>query len=390
MDGNEDAGEVEHRRQDGLHGHGGVRDLHILRQQEGGGAHDGGHDLPAGGGGSLHGPGKLRLVAGLLHHGDGDGARGHGVSHGGAGHHAAESGGDNGHLGRAAGGPACQLVGKGDEEVGDAGALQERAEDDKEDDVLIAGADGRTDGAGGGVEQGIGHPAQHLEKSLPRHGEEVHEGVEEEGPHHKEDGQAHAAAAELHQAEDAHHGDNDLEDADVHGHLNDLHGVGRVVEEAARAHDHKENIVPGHIVHPDVVVACGVVEIADDHDAAQESREADLLPGDAEEGHADAVDREGGHQYAQGDLLPTLPDTDVGLPVILLHDGVHIRGDAAVLRRGGGGMLLFQETHGVPPFLILISNETFPLKPRALRAPAACGMHARLIKTGRASRGQTL
>ena len=34
--------------------------------------------------------------------------------------------------------------------------------------------------------------------------------------------------------------------------------------------------------------------------------------------------------------------------------------------------------------------ESFPWKSRALRAPAACGMHARLIKTGRAWRDNTI
>ena len=350
MDGDEDAGEVEHRREDGLHGHGGVGDLHVLRQQEGGGAHDGGHDLPAGGGGGLHGPGELRLVAGLLHHGDGDRARGNGVAHGGAGDHAAEGGGDDGHLGRAAGGPAGQLIGERDEEVGNAGALQEGAEDDEEDDVLIAGADGGSDGAGGGVEQGVGHPAQHLEEGLPRGGEEVHEGVDEERAHDEEDGQAHAAAAELHEAEDADNGDDDLGETDVHGHLDDLHGVGGIVEEAARAHDHEKDIVPGHVVGADVVLAGGVIEVADDHDAAQEGGEADLLSGGAEEGHADAVQGEDGHQPAQGDLLPALPDADVGLPVILLHDLVHVHPGVGILR-SGSGMGLFQETHrGFLPF----------------------------------------
>ncbi len=108
MDGDVNAGEVQHGGQDGLQSHLGIGDAHVLGHQEGGGAHDGGHDLAAGGGGRLNGSGKFGLVARLFHHGDGDGAGGHGVAHGGAGHHAAQGGGDHGHLGGAAGGPAGQ------------------------------------------------------------------------------------------------------------------------------------------------------------------------------------------------------------------------------------------------------------------------------------------
>ncbi|CAN4042350.1 site-specific DNA-methyltransferase (adenine-specific), partial [Dysosmobacter welbionis] len=152
MDGDVDAGEVQHRRQDGPHGDGAVGLAGELCHQEGCGAHDGGHDLAAGGGSRLHGAGELRLVARLLHHGDGDGAGGDGVAHGGAGHHSAQGGGDDGHLGGAAGGGTGHGIGQVDEELGDAGPLQEGAEDDEHHDELGAHADGAAEDAVEGVE----------------------------------------------------------------------------------------------------------------------------------------------------------------------------------------------------------------------------------------------
>ena len=196
MDGDVDAGEVQHGGEDGLQGHLGVGDAHVLGHQEGGGAHDGGHDLAAGGGRGLHGAGKLALIAGLLHHGDGDGAGGHGVAHGGAGHHAAQGGGDNGHLGGAAGGGAGHAVGQVDEEVGDAGALQEGAEDDEHHDVLLAHVDGGAHDAAGGVEQVVNHLTE----------ADIGEGIDEQSAQHTQDGDTHATAAQLHEGQNAQNG----------------------------------------------------------------------------------------------------------------------------------------------------------------------------------------
>ena len=152
-----DAGEIQHGRQDGPHGDGAVRLAGELGHEEGGSAHDRRHDLAAGGSGSLHGAGELALIAGLFHHGDGNGAGSHGVAHGGAGHHAAQGGGDDGHLGGAAGGGAGHGVGQADEEAGDAGALQERAEDDEHDDELGTHVHRTAENAVGGIEHGADH-----------------------------------------------------------------------------------------------------------------------------------------------------------------------------------------------------------------------------------------
>ena len=119
-----------------------------FRHQERRSAHDGGHDLAAGGGRSLDRAGKLRGIAGLLHHRDGDGTGGNGVADGGTGDHAAQGGGDDRDLRRTAGSPADQRVRAVDEEVGDTGGLKERAEDDEQRDVGRADGDRGADDAG--------------------------------------------------------------------------------------------------------------------------------------------------------------------------------------------------------------------------------------------------
>jgi len=160
VDHKEDAREVQESGQDGPDHDLRVGDADHLSHEESGGAHDGGHDLSASGGGGLNGTRELRGIASLLHQGDGNGAGGHGVAHRGTGHHAAQSGRDDGYLGGTAGGGACDGVCPFNEEVGDAGGLQESAEDDEQHDVGAAHADGGANDAVGGVEQVV-HNALH-------------------------------------------------------------------------------------------------------------------------------------------------------------------------------------------------------------------------------------
>jgi hypothetical protein len=78
-----------------------VGDAQHLGHQEGAGAHDGRHDLAAGGSCRLDGAGLLGRVADLLHHGDGhDAGTGH-IGGRGTGDHAHKSAGHNGGLGGA-------------------------------------------------------------------------------------------------------------------------------------------------------------------------------------------------------------------------------------------------------------------------------------------------
>ena len=155
VDGDEDTGEVQHRRENGAQGDLTIGDVHVLGHEEGGGAHDRRHYLTAGGGGGLNRGGKLWLVTGLLHHRDGDGAGGDGVADGGAGHHAAQGRGDDRDLRRAAGKAADKRVCNVDKESGNACALKEGAEDDKDDDELCADLHRGGHDAAGGIEERV-------------------------------------------------------------------------------------------------------------------------------------------------------------------------------------------------------------------------------------------
>ena len=66
VDCDEDTRKVQERRENRLERDLAVGNADILRHQERGRAHDGRHDLAAGGGCRLNGAGKLGLVAGLF------------------------------------------------------------------------------------------------------------------------------------------------------------------------------------------------------------------------------------------------------------------------------------------------------------------------------------
>ncbi len=278
----------------------------------------GGHDLPAGGGGGLHRAGKFRPIAGALHHGDGDGAGGHGVAHGRAGYHAAQGGRDDGDLGRAAGGCAGSGVCQIDEEIGDPGPLQERAEDDKHHDVFGADADGRAHHAGGGEKQIIDHLAEaHIEKS-----------VGQQCAYHAQDRDAHAAAAQLHIGEDGHHGHGHHFGipGNARGQLDDGMRVQRAVKEGDRPQKHKRHIIPGKGVGAHMFFADGVVQIADDQDETEENIQLFLRHHCAEQRLPDAVYGKSGAEAAHKLPGRALPDADVGFPVVFFHNSFHICG----------------------------------------------------------------
>ena len=162
MDGNENSGKVQHSGQNSTKCHFRVGDVHIFRHQEGRRAHDGGHDLAAGGGCRFHCAGKFTLIPRLFHHGDGNRAGGDGVAHRGAGHHAAQGGGDDRHLGRAAGEASHQRVGQVNKKGGDACPFQKGTENDKHHNVLGADLNRFSHDAAGGVEQLV-HDAFHAD-----------------------------------------------------------------------------------------------------------------------------------------------------------------------------------------------------------------------------------
>ena len=176
-------------------------------------------------------PANSGLVAGFLHHRNGDGAGGHGVAHGGAGHHAAQRGGHDRNLGRAARKAAAQAVGKADEEFSDARALKECAEDDKHHDVLRAHVDRRRQHAGIAVEQLVDD--QRNAALVPQR----NDGIDHEEARHAEDRNAHAAAAQLGQHQHADRADHDVSHVlgDAHVQLYHRFGGESIEEERARA-----------------------------------------------------------------------------------------------------------------------------------------------------------
>ena len=123
MDGKEQSQIVEKCGQDGSDHHLGVVHSQELRHDKAHSAHDGRAELPARGGHRLHRPGKLLLVAGLLHQRDSDSAGGSHIGDGRAVDHAHKGGGQHCHLGGAAGSLSHQGQGKVVDKLGKATVL---------------------------------------------------------------------------------------------------------------------------------------------------------------------------------------------------------------------------------------------------------------------------
>lgn len=129
-------------------------------------------------------------------------------------------------LGCAAARPAGNAVGQRDEEVGDARAFQERAEDDEQHDVGVAHVHGSPDDARGGVEQLLHDLAQRSERvGTARRRDLPIERIACQAQHHNDDGQAHASAAQLHQDQDPHHAQHHVQRLDAGTHQQDVGAV---------------------------------------------------------------------------------------------------------------------------------------------------------------------
>ena len=239
--GDEDAGEIEHRRQDGHDCDLSIRDSREFGHEEGRRSHDRGHDLASRAGRGLDCGRELRPVAHLLHHRDRDRAGADGVGHRGARGHALEGGGHDRDLCRSSGEASDRRVGEADEEVGDSGALQERAEDDEDDDVLHTDADGGGEDAVGRVEE---RPDQLCDP------DSACKGVDHQRACDAQYGKTHAAAAQLHKREDADRSDHHEQRIghDSCRHPDHRHGVGGVEEVGPCAHDHHDDVIPWHAV----------------------------------------------------------------------------------------------------------------------------------------------
>ena len=359
MDGNVDAGEIQHRRKNGAHGNGAVGLAGELGHQKGGGAHNGRHDLTAGGGGGFHRAGELALIAGLFHHGNGDGAGGDGVAHRGSGHHAAQGGGDHRHLGGTAGSGAGHGVGQADEEAGDARPLQKGAEDDEHHNELGADIDGTAEDSVGGVEHGTDHLVQgDLQLAHIEGAHQIKEGVDQQHARHTQNRQTHAPAAQLHQSQDADEADEHIQIV-LHnpgGHVNHLLGIDGVKEIGARAGNQQQDIIPGHVVDPAVALLRRIYQKADHQNHSHEDGQTALGQNGEKHRVHDAVSGEERHQDANQQGGHSLPYPGIGLPVVLFHHRFHIGSGA----NGGIDLLLhdrffqlrllfLEQAHGAPP-----------------------------------------
>ena len=204
------------------------------------------------------------------------------------------------------------------EEVRHTAALQEGAEDDKHDYELGADVHRRGEHALGGVEQAVDYRVKTLAAG---------KGVNQQRARHAEYGQAHAAAAELRQHQQADNSD----DVVRHGHAygaGELHAeriIGEaVVEERSRAQDHEHNVVPGQGVYLDVLLAGRIGEEAEHDYAAHKRRQPYLYGGPGGQRGNNAVEGERGHNDVNDYLLPALPDARVRLTVVLAHDGLDV------------------------------------------------------------------
>lgn len=272
----EDAGEVQNGGQDGGNDDGSIGDAGDLRHKEGGGAHDGRHDLTAGGSGGLHCCGKFRLIAHLFHGGDGDAAAADGIGDGGAGIHSLQGAGDNGDLGGAAHAGTRDGVCQIHEEGADAGLFEEGAEDDKQHDK------GGADGDGGGEDAAI-EVIEQVVDEIAQGGLWVIIGepprpVDGEQPHHHDQRDAGGTAAQLHQQQDADDADDDLGGADAVCHLDDLFLHDGIVEKDDERGERQQDIIPREVVIPQgVPLAGGVFQVADKQRHAHKNGQAGVL-----------------------------------------------------------------------------------------------------------------
>ena len=231
----------------------------------------------------------------------------------------------------ATGGGTGHGIGQVDEELGDAGPLQEGAEDDEHHDELGAHADGAAEDAVEGVEHGADDLIEgHLEICTAA---QVEEGVHQQHTGHAQDRQAHAPAAQLHQGQDTDEADNHVQVVlhDPGGHLDHVLGIDGVEKVGAGPGNQQHDVIPGHVVDPLVPFFGREGQEAEQQDQPHEHGQPNLLPGGKEHSVDDAVGGERYHQPADHQLRQTLPDPGVGLPTEVSWAPVSSGGTGSVL-----------------------------------------------------------
>ena len=340
--GDKDSGKVQHSGQDGLDHDLAIGNLDIVRHQECGGAHNGGHDLTAGGGGGFRRSGKFRLIASALHQRDGYGAGANGIGNGGTGNHAFHGAGHHGYLGRAAGEAAHHSIGNVDEEIRNAGTLQESAEDDEHHNELRAHIDGSGEDAFLAVEQ----VADGIVQFAPQRGigKSPAQGINQEGAGHNQNGQAHTAAADFRQSQNTHNADDNLIPGKVGALLDDVDGIGGKVQERAGSQHHTHNVIPGHGIGLYMALSGGEHQKAQQHNPSHEGRQPQLFQPAGKQGDVDAEQGERSQNAVDSQPGLAFPDSDVGLLVILLHHRFQIHGFFRFC-------LFLEKCHTLPPWI---------------------------------------
>ena len=324
MDGNENTGKVQNRGKDGLCNDLTVRQLDIVRHQERRGTHNGGHNLSAGGSGGLRGSRELRSIAGLFHQRNGHGTGAHGIGNGGTGHDALKGAGNHRHLGRAAGEAAHKSVGNFNEEFRNAGTLQERAKDNEYYNKLGANIDGRGEDALLAVKQvthGIGNPPPQR-----RVGKAHRQGIGQEAQRHNQDGQSHTPAAHLAQGRDTYEANCNLIPCKIASLLDNGHSIKREVQEGPHTQYHKQNIIPGDVIHFLFSLPGRKYKIPQQDDQGHKSGQPQFFQPAGKQGHIQTKQRKAGKYAVDGKSGLPLPDTDIGFPVIFLHHGFQVHG----------------------------------------------------------------
>ena len=127
-------------------------------------------------------------------------------------------------------------------------------------------------------------------------------------------------------------------------------GMQRTVKEGNRAGNQDDDVIPGNVIGPHMLLADGVVQIPQNKNQTEKEIQFLLRHHGAEERDPDTVERKGRTEIANDLSGNTFPDADIRLPVILLHHLFHILGGADIrLRRMGIRFLILGHDLSSPP-----------------------------------------
>ena len=320
MDGDEDTGKVECCRQNGLDHDGTVGQLDKVCHKESGCAHNGRHDLTAGGSGCFRSGSEFRLVACLFHQGNGHSAGTYGVCHGGAGNHSFQGAGHHGHFGSTAGKATHDGIGNLNEEIRNAAAFQKGTEDNKYRNKLGADVDGSGEHTLFAVEQVFDGKIQaSLERGI---GKAPDERVGQKNCRNNEDGQTHGAPCHLCQGQNGNDTDEDLVPLENAALLDNGHGVEGKIQHRARAQDHEYPVIPGNVVDPLLAFPGGEYQITQQNNKGHEGGQPQFLQPAGKQSHIDAKQGKNRQNAGNNDFRPAFPDADIGFPIVLFHNGI--------------------------------------------------------------------